>query len=364
MKKKLLAAAVAGTLVLPGAALAASSVVITGFIKASVSHTSISNFRATGGKKSEFRLNDESSRIIFKMTEDLGGGLQAIAQVDWRVTTDAGADATAGNNWVGLRSKSWGTLTFGRHDLHYGQYGFGMEGGNTLKNSAISVFDYAKTGSSSMAVTSRTTNTVVWDSPKWQMFDIKLAYSFNPFAAEAEIGSTASRGYAWHANPRLSGKNWSVEYSYWDARPDAAAADRQRAHKIVGQYDWGSFGLSAGWHDRVYKSSVTGAKTGDSDAWVILGRYKTGNHVFSAHYAHAQDDKVIAGSQKARMYALGYQYWLSKRTNVGLSYAAINNGTGANYNFFTTGGGLGNAAAGVLAGEDPRLFAFMIRHAF
>jgi len=63
------------------------------------------------------------------------------------------------------------------------------------------------------------------------------------------------------------------------------------------------------------------------------------------------------------MWALGYSYDLSKRTSVGITYARIKNEDNASYNFFTSGS-LGLGQAGLLPGEDPRLFGTTFRHAF
>ena len=118
MQKKLLAMAVAGALAIPGAALAASSVTITGFFKVSYALTKVSN-QPAGVRDNQDRVEDESSRMYFRVVEDLGGGLQAIGQIDARFTADNGGLTGGGANWVGLRSKSWGTLGLGRYDLHY-----------------------------------------------------------------------------------------------------------------------------------------------------------------------------------------------------------------------------------------------------
>ena len=63
------------------------------------------------------------------------------------------------------------------------------------------------------------------------------------------------------------------------------------------------------------------------------------------------------------MFAMSYQYTLSKRTSVGVTYAKITNDAGAVYSFFT-GSSIGNSAFAATAGEDPRLLAATIRHAF
>ncbi|MBM3855870.1 MAG: porin, partial [Verrucomicrobia bacterium] len=75
MNKKLLAVAVAGALGLPTAALAQSSVTISGFVKGGFEQASYGSFRA--GNSSQSGVVDDSSRIIFTMREDLGGGLSA-----------------------------------------------------------------------------------------------------------------------------------------------------------------------------------------------------------------------------------------------------------------------------------------------
>ena len=113
-----LGCALAACLAAAHPARADSSVTITGFFKLSYEYVKIGNF-AGAGKRGEDRVADDRSRIYFRIVEDLGGGLQAIGQIDWRMTMDAGEDQASGQNWVGLRSRRWGTLRLGRFDLHY-----------------------------------------------------------------------------------------------------------------------------------------------------------------------------------------------------------------------------------------------------
>ena len=88
-----------------------------------------------------------------------------------------------------------------------------------------------------------------------------------------------------------------------------------------------------------------------------------GNNQFHFHYTRARDDRITVAQDGARMVALSYQYTLSKRTSVGITYAKITNDAGAAYNFFTATS-LGSASAAIAAGEDPRMLAGTIRHAF
>ena len=73
MKKSLIAlAALAAT-----ASFAQSSVTISGYLGASFDAASVSGATtARTGNTSETRVSDQSSRIIFGLVEDLGGGLR------------------------------------------------------------------------------------------------------------------------------------------------------------------------------------------------------------------------------------------------------------------------------------------------
>lgn len=369
MQKKLMAVAIAGALGLPGSvALAQSSVTITGNLKASIANTSLRGRPAGSlGNSSETRVEDESSRIIFKMREDLGGGLAAIGQVDWRVTTDTGTDAAAGNTFVGLTSKSWGTIVLGRRDLHYYNRESHLTVNGSLKADSISILGYAGAGASSIAVTSRTTNVVHYTSPNWGGFTFILAMSTNPFAAEADLGSGTRRGQAWNFNPNYKGKNFQIGYSYWKSKSDAGAAPDQRGDRLYGSINFGGWKVGLAWDKARIRPAAGGADTSRRTAWSIPVHYEWGKHGIYAHYDHAGNDKATAINDSATMFAISYAYKMSKRTSLALTYAQINNNVGGRYNFFTGAGGLGSGSTAVtaaLAGSDPRIMSATINHKF
>ena len=120
MNKKLMAVAVAGALAAPGVALAqASSVTISGIFKVGLESLSYSQSNPnTRLNTSQMRVVDNSSRIIFNITEGLGNGMDAVAQLDVRFAPDQSNVAAAisnpigsGNTWVGLNSKTPGRPT-------------------------------------------------------------------------------------------------------------------------------------------------------------------------------------------------------------------------------------------------------------
>jgi predicted porin len=415
MKKKLLAVAVAGALAAPGLALAQSSVTISGIFKVSLDNVNIRNSaRLAGLNNSETRIADDSSRVLFNIVEDLGGGLQAIAQLDWRIQFDQGADNIGGNNHVGFRSKTMGRIFVGRQDLHY----FNRESNLTdlagsLKADSISLIAYAGGGGTAIAAATRTPNVIHYTSPNWGGFTVVAAYSTspNPAAAgtataaagtvggntgigangsvtEGDIGTAVRRGRAFNINPNFEAPVWQVGWSYWDSKPDGGTAltttgaqtlgfGDQRSNRLYGSFKIAGFKLGLAWDKSTIRTSTaiaagasptgaaltSGTTISDRTAWSLPISYIMGNNQFHFHYTKARDDRSLAGDQGSRMVALSYQYTLSKRTSVGLTYAQIRNNAAASYNFFTAAS-LGSASAGIVAGEDPRMFAGTIRHAF
>lgn len=118
MKKSLLALAVLGAFA--GVAHAQSSVTIYGIIDASLSYNSKV---ATTGNGNGNRMGVDSgaikgSRIGFKGSEDLGGGMKALFNLENGFNVDSGAAAQGGTLWgrtstVGL-SGGFGTVLLGR----------------------------------------------------------------------------------------------------------------------------------------------------------------------------------------------------------------------------------------------------------
>lgn len=414
MNKKLMAVAVASALAAPGLAFAqASTVTISGFFKVGWENINYGNSGGTAVvsrlNSSQYRVVDNSSRVIFNSVEDLGNGMSAVGQMDLRFDpTQASGIQTSnpigsGNSFVGLKSATWGMLTAGRWDLHYGKGPSEMtRGAGALQASDVSLFDYI--GATPIANATRTQNVVKYDSPNWSGFSGTLAWSANPgssseldmlntttaagtsavaggaipgnvtvtpFAAGAAPGSpglATRRGDAWNINPRYSNGPIEIEYSYWRAKPDAPAAttNDQRGDSLTGKYSFGGFKVGIGANKSKLENSNSGILAAERTTWSVAGQYKFGPHSIYAHYDRAGSTKTAAGTaddSQARMIAVAYEYSLSKRTSVAVTYAQIRNDAAANYNFFTSNS-LGSSDNATVAGEDPRLLQFTILHMF
>jgi predicted porin len=373
MNKKLIAVAVAGLFAAPTAALAQSSVTISGLLKGGFESMKYSS--SSKANASQTGVVDDASRIVFNVVEDLGGGLQAIGQLDMRVKPDdqgatpaapTGAQNTgnliSGNSHFGLRSKDWGRIFFGRQDLHYFNTESNIADKGSLRASSVSLLSFI--GALPIANASRTQNVVHYTTPNWSGFTLIAAYSSNPGGPEADISSGTRKGSAWNLNPNFAAANWQVGYSYWKSKPDATANADQRADRLYGSYVF-PMGLKIGlaWDKSKIQSTTGGGDVARRSAWSLPVSYNWGNHTIHANYSKARDEQVAAGDQGASMWALAYSYDLSKRTSAAFTYARINNKTLGTYNFFTAGS-LGIANAPVAAGEDPRMWGFTLRHAF
>lgn len=372
MQKKLLALAVAGVLAAPAVAMAQSAVTISGIFKVGIDNLSISNpapARA-GLNTSENRVTDNSSRLIFGVTEDIGGGLSGIAQVDMRYLADTGAGhqglLASGNTWVGLRSTGWGTVTLGRHELHYGRQPDDIASkAGALMASSISLMDNTANGAA-IAV-GRTSNVVRYDSPNWSGFAFTAAYSANPGASsqEGDLSTGMRKGNAWNFNPSYTASNFAVGWSHWNQKADAGGPQSDiKSNVFYGYYLISGFKVGLAVNSSKVESNA-GVKFADRRNWTIPVSYTTGPHNIYAHYTKAGKDKVIGDGSDAKMMALAYVYDLSKRTSLGLTYAKVDNNSAAKYNFFTnTPTAYGSLNSGLNNGEDARLLALTVRHAF
>jgi len=368
-KKKVMAVAIAGALATPAIALAQSNVTFGGFMKVGVESIKIASpspARA-GLHDSEVRLTDNTSRLIMNANEDLGSGMQAVGQLDFRFTPDNGTLQANGNTWAGVRSKEAGTLTYGRHDMHYGKSPSDLHIKAALKGAATSLMDYIN-ATRMFAQGSRVANVIRWDSPSWSGFALTAGYSTNADVAEADLSSGERKGNAVTVNPSYRAGNFMVEYSAYRSKPDApvAATQDKRADTINAWFRRAGLKVGVAYNKAELKNSLTKVASAERTAWTIPVSYSTGPQELHFHYTKAGENKKAATTSgtDAKMMAFAYVYNISKRTALSVTYAAITNGERASYAFHTDdGGGQSSTNAAPLAGEDPRLLAFVIRHA-
>ncbi|MDP2832730.1 MAG: porin [Pseudomonadota bacterium] len=173
MKKSLIALAVAGAFAAPAFA-ASSNVDVYGTLRFSVDHNSRNN-----GSTDNWTINDQISRIGFKGSEDLGGGLKAVWQIEQQIasatapTTAGGAFGDAGlrNTFVGVAG-GFGTAIIGRHDTPY-------KLGGSADLFADTSADSQRAGAGGIigrnGFDNRISGTIAYISPDWSGFHFAAA---------------------------------------------------------------------------------------------------------------------------------------------------------------------------------------------
>lgn len=181
MKKSLLALAVAAAL--PAFAQAQTNVVLNGIVDVTVESV---NSDANGGNGSDLRVTQgvwSGSRFAISGTEELGGGLKAIFNVEHRMSPDtgtvtSGATFWAGQSWVGLQG-GFGAVRLGRQ---YTPVFRALVAGDTTGYSWYN-------NSAGLAGTQvRFNNDLSYQSPSLGGFTIHAAYAPGEQAADNKLG--------------------------------------------------------------------------------------------------------------------------------------------------------------------------------
>lgn len=311
MKKTLLAIA-ALSAIAAAPAMAQSSVQIYGQVESAISKSNdgtsfLSGVGGTGQAKSDvYSLNGLNSRLGFKGTEDLGGGLKALFQLEHRFTTDDGAQNGAffhGRSIVGL-SGGFGEITLGRD--YSPVYGVAQAADPFAFDATVgqlgAFHQYAGygigTGKGAFNANggNRVNNAVTYTSPTFNGFTGKVSVAAGETAGlKRELG--ASLAYA--SGPLAA----AVGYDQFDSDNNLLV--------VSASYDLGYVKPLASYS----QSKVAGVKRDN----VTLGATAPlGNGFLKAAVARFSTDTVNgAGADvDTTKFALGYEYTLSKRTSV------------------------------------------------
>jgi len=386
MKKSLLALAVLGAFAT--GVQAQTSVSIGGLIQANVKSYKISN--TTRIAKNELRVDDDyTSRFWLTGTEDLGGGLSALFYVENRFNTDqrqstggaTGAGLADGDTYVGLKG-GFGQVTVGKH------FWMAVQG---LSTEFVSASGNIVAMPTSMTATStilsqaggytditRRLNSITYRSPVINGFNGVVGVSTASAGAEGVINGspTYSDGREYYLQGGYNNGPLSLGLAYRDftAEGRAAAGLDDKQLRFFGHYKFGGFKLGL-MLDRADRTDV-GAGKSSRNAWAIPVSYVFGNSTILASFAKAGDLSVGAVNMRtptgavgntgkdtgAKLWVLGYDYALSKRTNIGVYYSRLDNDARGQYVPLFAGTSLTGTAP--VAGETASTFALGVKHTF
>ncbi|MCX5591854.1 porin [Alcaligenes endophyticus] len=332
MKKKLLAIALLyGTASLTHAT---SSVTLIGVIDTGVGYQSFKN-KDNGIKASYSGLFNgvwSSNSWGLKATEDLGDGLSAIFKLESgfsSLTGQSSSDRLLKTTILGLASKDWGSVKFGRMGNAVQNYASYTAGPSDEENLSDITNTFSAAGSN------KADNTIVYHSPNFNGLDFAIGYSFNTNGPQSSDNRnntkliTAATGYS--SGPltlalgydRLQSAGWEKKVHSWIA---------------VGGYTWDSVligvavgqdinGRQNGFGSYVDSPAFTNWNSGYTKDFkttsVTLNATVPVNAVSSAmvgwSMSRASSSFTNAYSLARRqqnIYSAGYTYSLSKRTSL------------------------------------------------
>ena len=369
MKKTLIALA---ALAAVGTASAQSTVTLSGILKAGVAQTKYSN--AAVGNGSSLGVADGSSRFILSGSEDLGGGLRANFQIDNRFRLDDnGAAPTSnpvgtGSTFLGL-SGGFGNLQIGKLDTHYC---LGADS-NASRATALQASSCAIVGfvpvagvNTGIAQLTRSMNVLRYTTPNMSGFTASATYSTAQAGSEGAVGD-AGKGRAISGALNYAAGPIRAGLSVWDSKSEsrvagAAQADQESISAVLG-YDFGMGSIGLGLDRSTVTTGLIGGATVETrrNAWSVPVTFKLGTGTLLATYSRANDVSGTANSG-ANMWSVGYEYPLSKRTSLGVSYVRLDNKAAGAYQLYTQAS-LSGLPANV-TGQDASQFYVGVRHTF
>ena len=321
MKKTLLAAAILSSV--SAGAFAQTNVTVYGNLDLGVAfvsgakastHTPTTAIPAfNGGNETKLRDGIQAgSRLGFRGTEDLGGGLAGLFVLEAGILADTGASDQGGllfgrQAYVGLKSNA-GTLTLGRQiPVHY------------LALKAIDPMDDGFAGPMGLLIPTngkRVNNAIKYATPTVNGLSGDLFYALGEVAGNSDASRTLGASGTYAAGKLM------LKLAYHSLN-NATASDDSNNTMFGGTYNFGAVKAHAAYN--VNKGTGT-----LDNADLLLGvSVPMGQHKFMLSTI-MKDDKTVA-DRDATLVSLAYTYALSKRTGLYASYADMNNDNGATY---------------------------------
>jgi predicted porin len=349
MKKLPLAFAVLAAFA--GTAAAQSNVTIYGLIDGGIEHqsggTSGSVNKVTSGVQN-------ASRIGFKGTEDLGGGLSALFTLENGFALDTGAALQGGllfgrQAFVGLKG-DFGAVTLGRQytPIFTSLCGVIDPFACGLAGNAANLMSQG--GTASTGGGPRTNNAIKYAAPVMSGVLAEVTYGLGEVAGSNSASRTVGGQVGYTAGPIV------VRLAH-NSVNNATSTTKSKVTTLGAKYDFGMAAVHFAY--AINKDAVAGntsvAQADTRDAMLGVS-VPFGASTFLASYIR-KSDRTTANND-ANQFALGYTYALSKRTNLYTSYARIDNTVANNVTGFYTAG---NATD---AGSGDRSFNLGVRHTF
>jgi predicted porin len=316
-----------------GVAHAQSSVTLYGLIDESVQY--VNNATPAGGSLVQlFGGNLQGSRFGLKGTEDLGGGLKAIFQLENGFDVNTGKLQQGGalfgrQAFVGLTGDSWGTFTAGRQYDPLVDMVQPLTGDNYFGSTFATPGDVDNNDNSF-----RVNNSLKYVSPVFAGFQVEGLYALGGVAGATGSGQTWSGAATYATGP------FSVAAGYLHASnansPITRAASGGWAGTAGGTFD-SSFPAAAGINSAYAASKAIGIAS-------VAVQYVTGPWTGNLSYSNAQyKPDASSGFETTQKFNvgrayLGYQLTPAALLGIGYAYTKGTGDASATYNQVSLGG--------------------------
>jgi predicted porin len=385
MNKKLMALAIAGAFA-PAIASAAPQFYGRAVVGIDTYEATGATAGSTGDFKSRQRVWDSGSRFGVHGSEDLGGGLKAVYQIESGVnidTGDSGGQAGAGANgstgflasrdsYGGLQGP-WGQVTWGRQSIYWVSGRLAQSGANYIET------DVASTGTLGRVApgVARVSNTMAYNSPNLGGANFTVSYSPQSEATGAGVDKTDATITGLTA--RYSGPVYAqVDWTQNKSQSPATGPQRKRTGLKGGVgYPY----MPGAMISVMYISAEdenTGAVAGFSTAGdtvkqhgvLVNWEHEIGQNQLLAEFMKGSDAtgcSPVGGCDKTGFtsYMVAWRYLFSKTTSFFVNYIKVKNDDNATFDI--SGGGISSASAsgGSLpngsAGADPQIIGAGVR---
>jgi predicted porin len=417
--------AVATALAAPAAAFAQSAVQVYGTAHVSFNSTKYTDASNGVGGVSKMSVASHASNFGIRSSESLGGGMTGWVQYEFNVKMERDNDLASGNGSsrntaIGLRG-NFGNVYFGTWETPYASTfrmwdvgtigGWGpstsvmyrresttsapssncgnvpLSGGGamTAGSQPAAVCYHADVGpafaGTGYALWRRYGSAVFYDSPMFSGFQFKIGYQPNETKSVAgatlavqgatpgpatTTTSVAENPSSWSASLAWTGMGGKARafVANMNAKDWTAVGKTDSGYIVGGGFDFGVVNIGAAWETYKYKGLTSDAKVTDYSVGIAI---PLGSGKIGASYAIAKDqDNSATGSvdNGAKMYNIGYEWALSKRTAVGFGYAAIKNDDLAAFTWTGMTANQNGVGIGALAGSDPSNIFVAFRHSF
>ncbi|MFM0714866.1 porin [Paraburkholderia strydomiana] len=276
---------------LTAAVHAQSSVTLYGIVTANVTYSNNAQTAATanggrpagGAQVAQFDSGTSglaSSRWGLKGTEDLGGGLKAIFQLESGFSVNNGALGQGGTAfgrqaWVGINADRYGTLTLGRQGDTSVEFVSALSYGWYWGNLAIHPADY-----DNLNFTHRINNSIKYLSDSFRGFRFGGLYSVGG------VAGNVTQNQVWSTGISYTGGAFAIAASIINARNPNTSLYGTNANASATGNNLGSAGSATAPESNPVIAGFASARTQQTVS--VATTYTTGGAIFGVAYSNTQ----------------------------------------------------------------------------